>query len=422
MHTWSELTHLVGFDYASDHHDIIVVEKQTGAIVCDFPFDESAEGWQDFHQRLRPFPAVGVVIETSVGAVVERLLDANYTVFPINPKAACRYRERKAPSGVKTDRLDAWANADALRLEGGQWKPLSPEDPMIVELRQLTRDEVALIAQRTSLVNQLRQALHEYYPTALRAFDNWICPSSWSFIEWFPTSQNLAAAGPKKWKKFFHTVKLNDARKAEERIALFQHATDFCGSAPTTSAKSLLALTIVKLLRTLEAQLKTYRRRIQDLFEKHPDHDLFGSLPGPGGKIAARLLAETGSDRQRFDSAQSFQCYGGSAPVTYQSGKSRRVRMRRGCNKHLRTALHWLADLTREKCPWAEAYYQAKREQGMHHAAALRALGNRWAKILWKMWQTRTRYDADLHQRNQIAHGSWLLVPPKPAVTQSAVT
>jgi hypothetical protein len=39
----------------------------------------------------------------------------------------------------------------------------------------------------------------------------------------------------------------------------------------------------------------------------------------------------------------------------------------------------------------------------------LRALGQRWLKIVWKMWQTRTLYDADLHARNQLKHGSWVL-------------
>jgi integrase len=52
---------------------------------------------------------------------------------------------------------------------------------------------------------------------------------------------------------------------------------------------------------------------------------------------------------------------------------------------------------------------KAHRAKGQSHAQALRCLGNRWLKILWKMWQTRTCYDADLHARNQTQHGSWVL-------------
>ena len=40
---------------------------------------------------------------------------------------------------------------------------------------------------------------------------------------------------------------------------------------------------------------------------------------------------------------------------------------------------------------------------------ALRNLGQRWLKILWKMWQTHSPYDAQLHSKNQLKHGSWVL-------------
>jgi hypothetical protein len=42
-------------------------------------------------------------IETSQGAAVEQLLEAGMQVYPLNPKSAQAYRERKAPSGVKED-------------------------------------------------------------------------------------------------------------------------------------------------------------------------------------------------------------------------------------------------------------------------------------------------------------------------------
>jgi hypothetical protein len=93
---------------------------------------------------------VGVAIETSQGAAVDQLLQSDYTLFPVHPVAAQRYRERKAPSGTKTDHLDAWALGDALRLDGHSWKALEPLDPLTQQLRLLCRDEVALIQQRTA--------------------------------------------------------------------------------------------------------------------------------------------------------------------------------------------------------------------------------------------------------------------------------
>ena len=99
----------------------------------------------------------------------------NGSVYPVNPKSAQRYRDRKVPSGSKTDFLDAWSLADALRIDGHGWKALVPTDALTSQLQMLCRDEVHLIGQRTLFVNQLQQALVEYYPAALEAFDNWTC-------------------------------------------------------------------------------------------------------------------------------------------------------------------------------------------------------------------------------------------------------
>ena len=120
-----------------------------------------------------------------------------------------------------------------------------------------------------------------------------------------------------------------------------------------------------------------------------------------------------GDDRRRFEDPQAIQCYAGTAPVTIQSGKNRWVKFRRACNKHLRATVHLWANLSRDKCTWAQAYYRHKKDQGLSHACALRCLGQRWLKILWKMWQTGTCYDEALHTRNQVKHGSWVVALPK---------
>ncbi len=405
---WRQRTVFVGFDWASDHHDVVLVDQQ-GKIVEDFRFDDTADGWQRLVKTLSKYPDPAVAIETSSGATVERLLEAGYAVYPVNPKAAKRYRERKAPSGTKTDHLDAWSLADALRLDGHTWRQLKPDDPLTVELRLLCRDEVTLIEQRTALICQLRAALHEYYPVVLEAFEDWTLRSAWAFVEAFPTPEALTKAGKRKWEKFLHTHKLYRPETYQRRLDMFARAETFCGNKATTGAKSMLAVALAGQLRLLQSHLDKFRDQIEKLFAQHPDHDLFGSLPGAGEKLAPRLLAELGDDRDRFDSPQALQCYAGTAPVSFESGKIKRVRFRRACQKALRHSVHLWANLSRATCPWAEAYYRKKRDEGQTHTCALRCLGQRWLKILWKMWQTHRPYDAELHQRNQVKHGSWVI-------------
>jgi transposase len=402
------LTHFAGFDWASDHHDIIVLDAH-GKMVADFKIEHSAAGWRLWREKIAAYPQLGIAIETSFGMIVEQLIDSGVAVYPVNPMSARRYRERKHPSGTKTDRHDAWALADALRTDGHAWRTLSVKDPIIEELRILCRDEVALIEERTALINQLRQALREYYPTALEAFEDWTSTNAWSFIEHFPSTDALIKAGKRRWEKFLHSHRLGRPESYEARMAAFAKAGEWMLSSSIVKAKSLYAVAKVKQLRTLDAQLDEYRRRIEALFASHPDSGMFGSLPGAGPKLAPRLLSEIGSDRSLFEDAQGLQCIAGTAPVSYQSGKIAKVQMRRSCNRNLRHTMHMLADKSREKCTWASIYYDELRKRGKSHAQALRSLGQRWLKIIWKMWQTSACYDAELHMKNQLNHGSWVL-------------
>jgi transposase len=406
---FSALDHFAGFDWATQKHAVVVVDR-AGKIVLQLEFPDTAEGWAQLREKLTPLGKVGVAIETSRGPAVERLLAMGMTVFPMNPKAAERFRDRKAPSGVKDDLLDAWSFGDALRTDGQAWRPLLPEDAATQLLRMLCRDEIALIAQRTALVHQFQQALYEYYPAALEAFADLTLLSAWELVIAFPTPEYLVKAGKRRWQNFLHAHHLYRADTAGKRMEIFARAQQFANpNAAVTTAKSLLAVTIAKQLKTLQSQIAEYRKRIEELFDQHPDSDIFKSLPGAGGKLAPRLLGEMGSLREVFASAQALQCYAGTAPVTKKSGKSCFAIIRRMCNRTLRATVHLWAEQSCRFCAWADAYYQQKRLEGNSHARALRCLGNRWLKILWKMWTTNTPYDEALHMMSLVKRGSWVI-------------
>jgi hypothetical protein len=415
MNSFAQHTHFVGLDWAKDHHDAVILDR-AGQVVADLCFKHDAGGWATFRQQLKAYPSVAVTIETSQGAAVAELVRSGVTVYPVHPKAAKEYRKRQKPSGTKTDYVDAWSLGDALRLDGHGWRALSAQDPLVAELRLMCRDEVELITQRTALVNQLQAALYEYYPAALEAFEDWTQPFTWAFVKAFPTPQKLVSGGRRQQLKFLHAHRLWRAETAEKRLEIFARAEQFCGNESVTRAKSLLALSLVALLTTVEAQLATYRTEIEKRFAEHPDHAVFGSLPGAGEKLAPRLMSEIGSDRQQYPAAQSLQCVAGTAPVSYQSGQVRRAKIRWHCDRHFRHTVHLWADCSRKVCAWAQAYYQEQRKRGKTHACALRCLGQRWLKILWRMWQDRRPYDETLHALNQQRHGSWVLqLKPKTA-------
>ena len=208
----------------------------------------------------------------------------------------------------------------------------------------------------------------------------------------------------------------------ENRLEIFARADQFASpSAPVTDAKSMLAVALARQLDTLERQIQEYRRRIEELFDQHPSSGLFKSLPAVGVKLAPRFLAEIGADPKTFASPQGLQCLAGTAPITRQSGRFRSVKMRHGCNMTLRSTVHLWANASREKCAWAQAYYAQKKREGKNHAQALRCLGQRWLKIIWRMVQTNTPYDEAKPMQSMLTHGSWVLAMMASAPATKAI-
>lgn len=111
------------------------------------------------------------------------------------------------------------------------------------------------------------------------------------------------------------------------------------------------------------------------------------SVPGVAVTLGARLRA-------------------GFGPVLYQSGKLKRVHMRRACDKHFRATVHQLAFTSLSRCPWARQYYDQHRARGHGHHAALRALANLWMRILFRMWKTGQHYDESRFLADRARHAS----------------
>ena len=131
------------------------------------------------------------------------------------------------------------------------------------------------------------------------------------------------------------------------------------------------------------------------MFARHPDAPIFASFPGAGPVVAAALLAEIGEDRRRFPTPETLLAEAGLAPVTVASGKVRRVRFRRACNTRLRDTFSWWAYTLKLIHEPSRVAYLSALDRGQHAHRALRGIGSRWGRILWRCWQDGTPYDPE---------------------------
>ncbi|MBJ7325796.1 MAG: transposase [Chthoniobacterales bacterium] len=106
MNPCENTSYYAGFDWAKDHHDVIVIDG-SGRIVGDFRIEHTSAGWRQWQEKIAAWPGLAVAVETSFGAAVEQLLHSGAKIYPVNPMSAKRYRERQCSSGNKTDVMNA---------------------------------------------------------------------------------------------------------------------------------------------------------------------------------------------------------------------------------------------------------------------------------------------------------------------------
>jgi hypothetical protein len=92
----------------------------------------------------------------------------------------------------------------------------------------------------------------------------------------------------------------------------------------------------------------------------------------------------------------------GLAPVTRASGRTRQVRFRYAANRRMRHAIDWWTFVATREDDWSGAVYDAGRARGQGKYRALRGLGARWMRVLWRCWTDHTTYDPDRHHRNEV--------------------
>ena len=157
----------------------------------------------------------------------------------------------------------------------------------------------------------------------------------------------------------------------------------------------MAAKLLVSQIQQSRKVIRDFDAKIAEVMKQHPDAHLFTSLRGAGPALAPRLLCAFGSQRDRWEDADSLASFSGIAPVTKKSGKLCQVHRRFACPKYLRQTFHEFADSARMHCPWSKARYRMLRDRGMKHHAALRKIARSWIRILFRVWQTRIPFDCD---------------------------
>jgi transposase len=367
--------------------------------------------------RLEPDPAeVRVVIEARHGLLVEALLDAGFTVIPVNPDLIAR---RRGPARKKDDPEDARiACLLALDPHAGL-KPLVPHGELAAELRSIARDDERAARDQTRLLNRLRADLTSVFPAALVVADGDLgAPTVLRLLERYPSAQLLQQASGEDLVALARAGKHRHPARFADKVAAALAAEQFTPRGYLARAKAdTIRLTAVQLL-ALGTQRRSWERRMDTLLggprrrrnppqadergQAFPGGEIYLSFPGLGARLAARVAGEIGDHPTQFSSPNALACYAGTAPVTRRSGKRQFVIARRlAHNRFLGNAVHQWAFCSLTRSGWARAFYDAQIARSKPHHQALRALSNRWVEVLWHCLHRGVCYDEAVHVANR---------------------
>lgn len=390
----------IGLDWGNSRHQACVLDGR-GTPVYQGGFAHDAAGLEQLSGRLRAHgPVAGIAIERAEGLLVEMLQEYGHRLFCVSPKMSARARERYRLAPSKSDAFDAFVLADSLRHEHRHWRPLAVPSPLLAELRALTRDRDRLVANQRDVENQLRSIVLAYHPAVLGLFSSLDRDICLAFLRDYPTPEQAGRVGAARMAAFCARHGYS-GRTAPEVLAGRLRAGLLAASPGTTQGKAFTALMFAGQLELLNAQVRVITKRISARLAAHPDAAIFLSFPGMGDVTAATMLAEMGEDRSRFPTADVLLAETGTAPVTRSSGRSRTVRFRYAANKRMRHAIDWWTFVSVRDNAWAHAAYQQARDRRQPHSRALRGIGARWVRILWRCWTDGTTYDPATHLKNQ---------------------
>lgn len=326
------------------------------------------------------------------------LMSAGFNLVEVNTFRAGQFRKAKGKK-AKTDRIDARCVADILSL--GDHKPLGIPEPVLDNLRELTRFRSDLVSEKSMAIIHLREALSILFPEFEKVFRHLESAGSLALLEVFPGPGHVIAAGEIRVGKVLSTASPHRMGKGMARriIEAAERTVGVIQKQPALGVKiSILAKRIVDLQSTM----RDLDRQITALFDTLP-----GKPKGfPVGRATslATIMSEIG-DVRRFSTLKKFLSHLGWCPQTFQTGNYRmeHPRMSHAGNKYVRRLIWMLSIFAVQRVQRYREYFQRRVSEGKAKMHILVAVGRKLLSVLYSMLKTGAAYDPNWEENRRLA-------------------
>lgn len=394
----------VGIDVGKHRHHACVHDtgEDTYSKVFSFRVDrQSFERFLAWVERFAPKKEILVGIEASgpyALTIAHFLLERHYTVVEVNPFQASQFRKAQGKK-AKTDRVDARTLAAFLTV--GSYKPLSLGNPLLENLRELTRFRADLLKDRTRQVNRLQETITASFPEMADQFASLDTPSVLALLVAYPSPEALAQAGAEAVSDSLAGTSRGRLGKPQAE-ALVQAAGATIGLLQRQRALGLKLEVLAQSILALNAQIRRVEAEIEELFHQLP----YDPRDFPVGNVQglASLLAEIG-DIHQFPTLKQFLSHFGWCPKTFQTGDFRmeHPHMSHAGNPYLRRVLWMLAIQAVGHVPAYRAYFQWRTALGKKKMHTIVAVGRKLLSVIYAILKTGEPYNPNREVPSHLA-------------------
>src|SRR6266508_4642644 len=248
-----------------------------GKVLAKGRVPEGVEGVARLHEMVSAHAEgpsdVAVGIELDRGLLVGALVASGYAVHAVNPLSVDRYRDRHRTSGAKSDPGDAKVLADLVRTDRHLHRQVAGDSELADAVKVLARAHQSLIWSRQRQLNQLRNALRDFYPAALQAFGTDLAsPEALAVLEVTPT--------PAEGRSLSTTKIAAALKRAGRRRRITERAEEIKQALATSQLEAPAVLahdygdvvrSTVRIVGEMTTQIEELARDLETSFEGHPD-------------------------------------------------------------------------------------------------------------------------------------------------------
>ena len=395
----------VGVDVSKRRHKACIRNLSQDSYSGVFSFDVNRQGFEKLLVTLEKFSQnkedfiIGVEATGNYGVtLVYFLLSHGYKVVEINPYRANQFRKAEGKK-AKSDRIDARSLATIISLENH--KPLSLPDPVLDNLRELTRFRADMVKDRTSLVNQLHETLTTIFPELATIFSRIDSPTCLSLLIAYPGPEYISRAGE---AKVAESLRIASRGRVGQTLVkgLVKVAQNSVGVLQKQPSLAIRVFILGERIGALTGAIERVEKEIADLFHKLP----YKPEDFPVGDITslAALISEI-EDINRFPTLKQFLSHFGWCPQSFQTGNYNREhpRMSHAGNKYVRRLIWMLSIVSVRTVPRYRAYFQRRVAEGKSKMHIIVAVGRKLLSAFYAILKKGIPFDPNWEVNCQFA-------------------